>query len=348
MSIFLVPRSNEISYKNFLSTIENGVDYSLIKNHLSDEGKIILSGKGKLFVWGNKESKKKSWDKMEYGDHVLFYKGREGDEQKGKFLYSGTLLFKQHSKELGLALWAPKTGEEPWTCIFFLEDLKQINLPISDMTNLAGYSSNFVVQGFMPLSKVGVKNIISKYGTIEKFLDKYSQNIAIKVSDLDHIPEITAHAEAEMLILKIGMMLGYDTYSSDKTKGAFGEKIDDYCTLKQIPTRFLGELVSIYKEIDVIWFKDNVPMYAFEVEHATKFGAGFQRLFQLNPSSAKLFIVSSQKNYPLFAKFIETDPYYRHKKDFFFRSYSHLEEYFRAVSEFEAINKIFLEKEDQP
>jgi hypothetical protein len=76
----------------------------------------------------------------------------------------------------------------------------------------------------------------------------------------------------------------------------------------------LGELASTIKEIDVIWFKDDVPKYAFEVEHTTKFGSGFHRLFQLNPLSARRYIISSQKNYPLFAKYIENNPYYRHKK----------------------------------
>ena len=145
-----------------------------------------------------------------------------------------------------------------------------------------------------------------------------------------------------MLLLKIGRMLGYDTYSPDRSKKAYGENLADYCTLDKVPKRFLGALVPIIKEIDVIWFKDDVPTFAFEVEHTTKFGAGFQRLFQLNPLSVKLFIISSQKNYPLFAKFIETDPFYRYKESFHFRNYHQLEEYFRSVSEFEAVNKTFL------
>jgi hypothetical protein len=104
----------------------------------------------------------------------------------------------------------------------------------------------------------------------------------------------------------------------------------------------LGELVPIIRQIDVIWFKADVPKFAFEIEHTTKFGAGFQRLFQLNPLSVKLFIVGAEKNRNLFEKFIEADPYYQHKQSFYFRNYRQLEEYFRAVSEFDEINKTFL------
>jgi len=111
MKIFLAPRSNETSYKNFLSTIENGVDLTIVEPHLDSEGRSLLGARSKLFVWGNKESKKTSWDKMEQGDVVLFYKGREKKEREGKLVYAGTLLHKQHSRELGLALWPPKRAK---------------------------------------------------------------------------------------------------------------------------------------------------------------------------------------------------------------------------------------------
>lgn len=53
MQIFLAPRSNETSYKNFLSTIENGVDYQVVAPYLDEEGKKILSPLDKLYAWGN-------------------------------------------------------------------------------------------------------------------------------------------------------------------------------------------------------------------------------------------------------------------------------------------------------
>ena len=34
--------------------------------------------------------------------------------------------------------------------------------------------------------------------------------------------------------------------------------------MEKVPTRFLGELVPIIREIDVIWFRDDVPKFAFE------------------------------------------------------------------------------------
>ncbi|MDH5564841.1 MAG: hypothetical protein OEY91_14615, partial [Nitrospirota bacterium] len=78
------------------------------------------------------------------------------------------------SKELGLALWPPEPREEAWTCIFFLEDLQALYIPITEIANWAGYTSKFIVQGFMPLNEQGTTTIFNKFGTIEKFLEYYA------------------------------------------------------------------------------------------------------------------------------------------------------------------------------
>ncbi len=343
MKIFLAPRSNETSYKDFLSTIENGLDYSIVEPYLPAEGKTKLSRDKRLFGWGCKETKKSTWDKMDEGDWVFFYKGREEKEVEGKLVYAGRLLYKQHSKELSLALWPPKPGEEPWSCVFFLNELKQTNIPISEIAKLSGYSKNFIVQGMMPLNEKGLENILEKYENVEKFISEFSEDVEEAESDLEESNEISAHEEAELLLLKIGRLLGYDTYTPDKNKQAYGELLSDYVNIDKIPTRFLGpDIEKIVREIDVIWFEDEVPKYAFEVEHTTKFGSGFQRLCQLVPLNAKLFIVSSAKNSYLFDKFISTDPYYKYSSNFKFKDYKKVEKYFSAVSEFSAIKDAFL------
>ncbi|MDH4223736.1 MAG: hypothetical protein OEV55_09385, partial [candidate division Zixibacteria bacterium] len=201
----------------------------------------------------------------------------------------------------------------------------------------------FIVQGFMPFKEEGTDKILKEYGNIEKFLAKYSGIQKEIKSDLEVSSAITAHADAELLLLKIGILLGYETYSPDRNEVASEEKLSKYITLTEVPLRFLGkQLIPLVKEIDIIWFKDEVPKFAFEVEHSTKFGNGFQRMCQLIPLSTKLFIISSTKNSHLFEKFINTDPYYKHKKSFRFRDYTQLENYFTAVARLHAINDAFL------
>ncbi|MFC2094969.1 hypothetical protein ACFLSW_00820 [Candidatus Bipolaricaulota bacterium] len=127
--VFLAPRSNETSYKNFLSTIEHGTDYSVVESFLNEEGKLRLSNLGKLFVWGNKDTSRTSFDKMQVGDTVLFYRGKKRkDETEGRIAYAGKVVHTQYSRELSLALWPPKEGEAPWSCVFFLDSLHQTDI----------------------------------------------------------------------------------------------------------------------------------------------------------------------------------------------------------------------------
>lgn len=241
MKFFLAPRSNETSYQNFLSTIESGLDYAIVEPHLDAEGKRILSVSDTIFAWGNKESLLARWEKMEVGDVVLFYKGREGNEKEGKFLYAGKVVYKQHSNELGLALWPPKHEQEPWNCVFFLENLKQIYMPLSEIVEAGSYSEKFDrIQGFMPLNEEGNEKLLKKYSTFEEFVSHYSPDVPIQISDLEGEDKITAHAEAQLYLLKIGRMLDFDTYCPDKSAKAFGEELKDHISLERIPTRFLA------------------------------------------------------------------------------------------------------------
>lgn len=346
MNIFLAPRSNETSYKNFLSTIESGIDYLIVEPHLSTDGKKILAPNKKIFAWGNKESKKPSWDKMEKGDLVLFYKGKEGDEKESKFLYAGKVLFKQHSKDLGLSLWPPKKGEEPWTCVFFLEELAPVYIPISVITDLSkGYHFS-MVQGFMPINEEARENLIKEYGTIDNFIKKFKvTDLSEETTELEEKSQKIAHREAQMLLLKMGVFLGFDTFCPDKSYEAYGEKLGDYTTLVQLPTMFIGkELVPFVSQIDVIWFNQNVPEYAFEVEETTGVGSGLNRLNQLTPIAKKLFVIAPAKEYPTYDKFINGNTYQKDKDKFTFKDYGQLERYFNSVSEFATLKKSFLDE----
>ena len=147
------------------------------------------------------------------------------------------------------------------------------------------------MQGLIPPREQGAEAILDQFGSVEKFLQHYSDGTAEGTADLEHASTLSTHSVASMLLLKMGRMFEYDTFSPDSGKQAFGESLRDCCTLERVPTHFLAELVPVIKEIDVIWFKDDVPPFAFEVEHTTKVETAFQRLLQLHPLAAKLFII---------------------------------------------------------
>lgn len=164
-NIYLAPRSNETSYKNFESTIIAGRPYSDIEPFLDDGEKKILSHHTVLSIWGTKESLRSRWADMKPGDYVLFY-------AQGIFYYSANVLLTKHSYDLGKRLWPVDEDGEPWTCLFFVENLKEIKIPIEVIQQLANYSPSWDrVQGFMKLNEQGTKAIIDKLGDLDLFMN---------------------------------------------------------------------------------------------------------------------------------------------------------------------------------
>lgn len=104
---------------------------------------------------------------MQENDWVLFY-------QDGRITYAGKLLYKTNNKLLADNLWGQQKDKDgeliSWEYVFFLKDLRKVDKSYATMAELAGYKGA-VVQGFLPYSQMGVEQIISKYGSMEDFLD---------------------------------------------------------------------------------------------------------------------------------------------------------------------------------
>jgi predicted HNH restriction endonuclease len=161
--IFLAPRSNETAYKNYMSSMQ-GKPLDDFLPYLSDEEVLELRGNERYFVWGCQPSLRARWEKMELGDYVFFY-------AQGRFISVGRLKFKKYSEDLALSLW-PKSADsgEPWSCVFFVEDVQEINLPLSEFNDITGYSLK-ALQGFMQISsEEAVNRIIAKYGSTDGFV----------------------------------------------------------------------------------------------------------------------------------------------------------------------------------
>lgn len=159
--IFLAPRSNETAYKNYMSSMQ-GKSIEELRPYLNEADLRQLEGDVKFFVWGCQPSLESRWEKMQHGDYVLFY-------ARGRFISFGQLKFKKKSESLALSLWPKsKDSDEPWSCVFFVENLKEINLPVQEFAKLTGYNIDRV-QGFMPVVSA-LPKIIERFGSTDNFM----------------------------------------------------------------------------------------------------------------------------------------------------------------------------------
>jgi hypothetical protein len=161
---FLAPRSGEKSYKNFQSTIKNGIPIERISPYLSPEEISILSSEDIIYAWGNREGTKSAWNEMKLGDTVIFY-------SKGVLVMAGEVYFKKHSPDLALSMWPPDDNGNPWEYTFFLRNLRYISIPIKVFNAAVGYLPKFIVQGFIHLKQDRMEKINIQYGSIESMFD---------------------------------------------------------------------------------------------------------------------------------------------------------------------------------
>lgn len=183
-NIFLAPRSNETAYKNYISSMQ-GIPKSDIEKYLNHDEKDALSDLDTIHAWGCQPSLEGKWASMQHGDYVFFY-------TRGRFVSVGQLIFKKKSADLALALW-PRSKEtnEPWTCVFFVDGLFEIDLSLEEFNAITGYELT-AVMGFMPVRK-GLEKIQQRFGDVEGFVDTLKTGL-----DLEQMGELASLSKSKL------------------------------------------------------------------------------------------------------------------------------------------------------
>lgn len=158
--------------------------------------------------------------------------------------------------------------------------------------------------------------------------------------------KIKSHEEAECILLRLGLLLGFDTYTPDKSKKAFGKFLSEYATLKELPPFTHEDFLKTVKEIDVIWFKDEFPEVCFEVEHTTGVALGLLRLYHIRRFNAGLYIVAPKKIGTKYVTEVNKEPFRQIKNRYKFRSYKDLADFYSLTKHYSQAKEGFLEKRE--
>lgn len=123
------------------------------------------------------------------------------------------------------------------------------------------------------------------------------------------LTETTMHGHLQGMLIEIGNMQGYDTYTPDKNVVFNGKSLSEVASMKVIPEFTYSKAVKKIAQIDVIWFKEGYPVKTFDVEHSTDFTKALVRSYQLKYFTAKCFMVADKKKQKLFEDRITTKPF---------------------------------------
>jgi hypothetical protein len=171
--IFIAPQSGEQTTTKFFKTENGGYKVSELEQFVTNEDYIVLKSFPEIFFWGNKPNSKSKWDKIEIGDYILFYKKRT-------IISYSKIIYKTQNPKLAEEIWGwtkTEKGEDVlWEFLYFYEKPVTVEIPFMHLIKFAGYSENYVIQGFTPYSEIGTEKINIKYGDIEFFLSSFNKN----------------------------------------------------------------------------------------------------------------------------------------------------------------------------
>ena len=111
------------------------------------------------------------------------------------------------------------------------------------------------------------------------------------------------HYSIQGMLLEIGNMEGFDTYSPDKNAIFDNKTLTQIMTLVEFPKFTYPNIIQTIKFIDVLWFNEQgFPKFTFEVEITPQFRNALLKFCDLSEFYANFYIIADENN---------QDKYYR-------------------------------------
>jgi hypothetical protein len=163
-SLFLAPARAA----NLRESIERSISVDVAQAHLSEqqfnELRAAIAGAPEFWCWATSQGKFAYFDAMRADDYVLFT-----ETGTGRFTYVGRVVAKFVSELLGQALWADVPGL-PWKFIYVLDRVRRIDISKKKLVTQLGYERDYPVYGFIRVRPERVREMLDKYGDVEKLL----------------------------------------------------------------------------------------------------------------------------------------------------------------------------------
>jgi 5-methylcytosine-specific restriction protein B len=173
-NIFISPQAGEQSTQKYFKTDNGGYRASDLEQILSVNDYENLKSFSEVFFWGNKPNSKSKWEKIETGDFILFY-------AKRMIVAYSRIIYKTHNPKLAEEIWGwtkTENGDDVlWEYLYFFENPVPIQMPFIRLIDFAGYSKNYVIQGFTSYSLKGSEKINVEYGNVETFLQSFDHRL---------------------------------------------------------------------------------------------------------------------------------------------------------------------------
>lgn len=155
---------------------------------------------------------------------------------------------------------------------------------------------------------------------------------------------VNSHTTAQKALIELGNLLGYDTYIPPEDRGKIVDnvKLEEFATLLDLPQFTFQDILDTVKHIDVIWFKEEFPIFGFEIEESTDVTKGLLRLYQIRKLHIKPVIVGPESKKTKFFIEMKKDPFNKIKDTYRFVSYTDLSKFIEVAETFTDLKKVIL------
>ena len=137
-----------------------------------------------------------------------------------------------------------------------------------------------------------VKLMPGLYG-LKNHLDKVPDEVNPNVSKTEAQKDEITHSYIQGLLLEIGNINGFKTYSPDKGGNFLGNKLSGVMSCEEVPCFTFEKIVKSTRFIDVIWFNErNFPNSVFEVENTTNFRNSLVKFVELQDFRTSMYLIA--------------------------------------------------------
>lgn len=163
------------------------------------------------------------------------------------------------------------------------------------------------IRGYLRRLK-NVKKEIKQIGlSTYALLDVHAENVIYEnIQDKNFekqffgLPKNQIHDYVEGMLIEIGNLKNYQTYTPDKNVIFNGEPLGELVIYNEIPKFTYQDILNTVKQIDVIWFKDRFPYLTFDVEFSTQISMALIRANELKNFKTTFYIVAEESKESLF------------------------------------------------
>lgn len=236
MRVILQPCGSDASKNHYDDTIDDiKVDIDDLKPYITTKeynDLLQIYPNKNCKIWGIKEGNRKKWEKIDKGDVSLF----SGDN---KIFSSAIVTYKMINEELAEFLWGRDIDGSTWKCIYFLDELQELDVSYSTFNKIVGYKQNYIIRGFSILDE----------DKSNKFIDTFSLESNRYFSNDVSYEEYSDIIDSEDELSKLNAFHNLDVIvkttqrreQSFLRNQLFGNKYVGRCSIcgKEIPVEFL-------------------------------------------------------------------------------------------------------------